>query len=193
MYDPRIWHSRGYIPHVDPGESVQFITFRLADSMPQNVLERWRSELAAGEITDARLRQRVELYLDQNYGAASLSDPRIASLVQNSLLEFDGKRYRLIAWVVMPNHVHILIQNVPGHSIAQIMHSIKSFTAHEANKILDREGRFWFKEYFDRYIRTGRHFEATLRYIEENPVKARLCAKSEDWKFGSAHYRKNLS
>jgi len=193
MYDPRIWHSRGYIPHVDPGESVQFITFRLADSMPQNVLERWRSELEAGEITDARLRQRVEMYLDQNYGAAWLSDARIASLVQNSLLEFDGKRYRLIAWVIMPNHVHILIQNVPGHSIAQIMHSIKSFTAHEANKILGRKGRFWFKEYFDRYIRSGRHFQATLRYIEENPVRARLCAKSEDWKFGSAYSRKRFS
>lgn len=193
MYDLRIWHSRGYIPHVDPGESVQFITFRMADSMPQNVLARWRDELRAGEITDARLRQRVETYLDQNYGAASLSDPRIASLVQNALLEFDGKRYRLIAWIIMPNHVHILIQNLPGHSISRIMHSIKSFTAHEANKLLDREGSFWFKEYFDRYIRSGRHLRATLRYIEENPVKARLCAQAEDWEFGSAYFRKNLN
>lgn len=159
--------------------------------MPQTVLERWREELTQGVITDAGFRRRIETYLDQNYGAQCLSDRRIASLVQNTLLNLDGKRYHLIAWVIMPNHVHILIQNLEGHSISSIMQTIKSYTAHEANKILDRKGSFWFKEYFDRYIRSGRHYVATLRYIEVNPVKARLCDRPEDWEFSSAYFRKN--
>ncbi|MEO5860759.1 MAG: arylamine N-acetyltransferase [Pyrinomonadaceae bacterium] len=66
MYDPRIWHSRGYIPHIDPREVTQFITFRLADSMPQQVLKTWREDLKNGEITDARLRQRIETYIGLN-------------------------------------------------------------------------------------------------------------------------------
>lgn len=189
MYDPRIWHSRGYIPHVDPGEVTQFITFRLADSMPQTVLTEWRQDLNNGEITDAGLRQRIETYLDQNYGERWLSDERIASLVQNAMLRLDGSRYRLIAWVIMPNHVHILIQTLPGNSVSEIMHSLKSYTSHEANKVLGRQGHFWYKEYFDRYIRDGKHFRAVVRYIEENPVKARLCKAPEDWRFSSAYFK----
>lgn len=190
MYDPRVWHSRGYIPHIDPGACTQFITFRLAGSMPQAVLDRWRAELEKSGITDAGFRKRIEVYLDQNYGEQWLSDARIAGLVQDTLLNLDGKRYRLIAWVIMPNHVHILIETLEGNPLSEIMQSIKSYTAHEANKLLGRKGSFWFKEYFDRYIRDGRHFQATVRYIEENPVKARLCTKPEDWKFSSAYFRK---
>lgn len=158
--------------------------------MPQDVLKRWRSDLESNEITDADFRRRVETYLDQNYGSGVLRKTAIAALVQETLLKWDGERYRLIAWVIMPNHVHILIQNLEGHSISDIMHSIKSFTAHEANRILGRKGRFWSKEYFDRYIRNAKHFHATLRYIEQNPVKARLCRNPKDWEFGSAYYGK---
>lgn len=190
MYDPRIWHSRGYIPHVDPGEMTQFITFRLADSMPQTVLATWKEDLKNSAITDAQLRQRIETYLDQNYGERLLSDERIAKLEQNAILHLDGKKYRLIAWVIMPNHVHVLIVTLSGYSVSEIMHSLKSFTSHEANKILGRTGSFWFKEYFDRYIRDGKHFRAVVRYIEENPVKARLCKDPEDWKYSSAFFRK---
>ncbi len=192
MYDPRIWHSRGYIPHVDPDECTQFITFRLSDSMPQTVLAAWKEELKNGEVTDAGVRKRIEMYLDQNYGERWLSDARIATLFQNSILHLDGKKYRLIAWVIMPNHVHILIETLPGYSVAEIMQTLKSFTSHEANKILERKGSFWFKEYFDRYIRNARHYNATVRYIEENPVKARLCKRPEDWEFGSAYFKTNL-
>ncbi|MBL8122630.1 MAG: transposase [Pyrinomonadaceae bacterium] len=190
MYDPRISHSRGYIPHVDPGEMTQFITFRLADSMPQTVLNRWKEDLKNGEITDAGLRKRIETYLDQNYGERLLSDKRVAKLVKHAILHLDGKKYRLIAWVIMPNHVHLLIVTLAGYTVSEIMHSLKSFTSHEANKILNRKGNFWYKEYFDRYIRDGKHYRATLRYIEENPVKARICEKPEDWEFSSAFFRK---
>lgn len=189
MYDPRIWHSRGYLPHVDADRVVQFVTFRLADSMPQEVLERWREDLANGLVTDADFRRRIETYLDQNYGSGALKDVRIASVIQDTLLKWDGERYRLLAWVIMPNHVHILIEKFDGVALPDVMHSIKSYTAHEANRLLDQKGRFWSKEYFDRYIRNGRHFAAVVRYIEENPVKARLCRKPEDWRFSSAGCR----
>jgi REP element-mobilizing transposase RayT len=90
----------------------------------------------------------------------------------------------------MPNHVHLLGAPAAGHNLAEIMHSLKSYTSNETNKLLGRKGRFWQKEYFDRYIRNARHFAKVVWYIENNPVKARLCEKAEDWPFGSAWFRK---
>jgi len=89
----------------------------------------------------------------------------------------------------MPNHVHLLCTPLAGYLLADIMHSIKSFTSTEANKILNQKGRFWQKEYFDRYIRNGRQFARTVLYIENNPVRANLCDKAEDWAFSSAAFR----
>src|SRR5712692_5179423 len=130
------WHSRGYLPHFDAAEITQNVTFRLADSLPQAVLERWKSEIRADSETgaDSALRLRIEHYLDQGYGGCALRDARIATVVQESLLHFDGERYRLLAWVVMPNHVHLLLEMVHGYSLSSIVHSWKSFTAKEANK-----------------------------------------------------------
>lgn len=184
------WHSRGYLPHFDKREILQFITFRLADSLPQTVLAKWRIELEKDELTDVDFRRRIEFYLDQNYGSSVLKNKKIASIVQETLLKFDGEKYKLIAWVIMPNHVHLLIKVLGENSLSVIMHSIKSFTAHEANKILNKKGRFWSKEYFDRFIRDEKHFIQTVRYIEMNPVKAKLCQKPYDWEFSSAFYNK---
>ena len=89
----------------------------------------------------------------------------------------------------MPNHVHILLTPMPDVTVSDIMHSIKSYTAHEANKLLNRKGQFWAKEYFDRYIRDYRHFASTIKYIENNPVKAKLCDSPEKWLYGSAYFR----
>jgi putative DNA methylase len=188
-YKPAGWHSRGYLPHFDAGEMFQSITFRLHDSMPQELLAKWREELAreSDEIEDA-LRWRIEAYLDQGYGACHLADDRIASLVQNALLHL-GERYRLSAWVLMPNHVHLLAAPLAGHSLSSMMHSIKSYTAQQANKILQRHGRFWFEDYFDRYIRNAKHFENAVAYIESNPVRASLCNSPSEWQFGSACFR----
>jgi len=185
------WYGRSYLPHFDGGEIPQFITIRLADSLPQNILERWRQELAHDKITDADFRRRVEHYLDQSYGSCVLGDERVAKIVRDNLLHFDGVKYRLHAWVVMPNHIHFLAVPKEGHTLAEIVHSCKSFTAHEANNILSRSGRFWFPEPFDRYIRNYEHFEKTCSYIENNPVKAKLCKKPSDWPFSSAHFRLN--
>src|ERR1044072_8628746 len=133
------WRSRGYLPHFEGGEVAQFVTFRLKDSLPQSVVERWRRELSQDD--DAALRRRVEAYLDEGYGGASLKQPRVASVVQDALLYYDGERYRLAAWVIMPNHVHLLATPCAGHTLSGVMHSIKSYTASEANKLLGLRDR----------------------------------------------------
>jgi len=186
---PKGWYSRGYLPHFDGGEVWQFVTYRLYDSLPQNLLERWRLELERDRITDAEFRRRIEQYLDQGCGSCFLRNESIAEMIQENLLNFDAQKYKLKAWVVMPNHVHLLLKPNAGFELGEIMHSIKSYSAHEANKILQRSGQFWFRESFDRYIRNHEHFQNTLAYIENNPVKARLCEKSDDWRFGSAYFR----
>ena len=188
-YKPVGWHSRGYLPHFDAGDVFQSITFRLHDSMPQTLLEKWRRELAREDDFEDRLRYRIEAYLDRGYGACYLSNERIANLTQSALLHFDGERYRLSAWVVMPNHVHLLAAPCFGYSLSSIMHSLKSFTSLEANKVLGRKGKFWFEDYFDRYIRNAKHFENAIAYIEDNPVRAGLCQFADDWPFGSAWFK----
>jgi len=138
---------------------------------------------------DAVLRRRIERYLDQGYGSCALRDARVAAMVQKSLLHFDGERYRLSAWVVMPNHVHVLLTPDSEWSLSTIMKNLKSFTSHEANKMLRQTGQFWMEDYFDRYVRDAKHFDNAIVYIENNPVKARLCKKPEDWQFSSAWFR----
>ena len=179
-------HTRGYLPHVNAVGLTQFITFRLADSMPQNLLNAWRSELEAGEITDADVRKKIEQFLDSGYGSCCLLDRRVSVVIRDTLLKWNETRYRLIAWVIMPNHVHLLIELSKEFSLSEVMHSIKSYTAHEANKMLCRRGRFWSVESFDRYVRDARHHRNTVEYIENNPVKAGLCVGPENWEFSSA-------
>ena len=188
--EPIGWHSRGYLPHFDAGEVFQSITFRLHDSMPQSVIEGWKLELAHdSEEVEDKLRYRIEAYLDRGLGACYLGDRRVGSLVQSALLHFDGERYRLSAWVVMPNHVHLLAAPLPNHSLSGIMHSIKSYTSQEANKVLARKGRFWFEDYFDRYIRNAQHYENAVSYIESNPVRAGLCSLPWEWPLSSARFK----
>jgi len=188
---PKGWYSRGYLPHFDGGEIPQMVTFRLADSVPQERLESWRDQLRClpPDEAEARLRQRVERYLDRGHGKCCLRRPDIAALTEESLLHFDGERYRLFAWVVMPNHVHALFTPLMGYALSRIVQTWKSFTAHRANPLLGRSGTFWQREYFDRFIRDARHFDTALSYVENNPSKAGLCALREDWPYSSARRR----
>ena len=185
------WHSRGYLPHFD-GEGVpQHVSFHLFDSLPQSDLARWREELRTRPQKEADLewRKRIQAFLDSGYGACFLKDPRLAEIVENALLHFDGQRYALHAWCVMPNHVHTLFMPAFEFTMSAIVHSWKSFTAHECNRALGRTGQFWAREPFDRYIRNQKHFRNALAYIEDNPVNARLCERPEDWRWSSARRR----
>src|ERR1035437_2674764 len=182
----RGWYSRGYLPHFDAPGMRQMITYRLDDAMPANRRHEWEALLAIEDEREKRI--KIESYPDAGHGECHLRRPEIAALVQENLLRFDGERYRLLAWVVMPNHVHALIETLQT-PLAEILHSWKSFTAKAANHLLEREGEFWQAEYFDRYIRDEDHFGKAARYIEKNPVKAGLAKSPEEWPFGSAHFR----
>jgi REP element-mobilizing transposase RayT len=188
---PRGWHSRGYLAHFDGGSLPQMVTFRLVDSLPKAVLGRWENELAT--LPEARAcaerRERIERFLDAGAGAMWLSRPEIANLVEGALLHFHGKRYQLDAWVVMPNHVHVLLTTVAGRSLSEVVHSWKSFTGNRANRMLGRVGPFWQPDYYDRFIRNESHFRQAIEYIKANPVNAGLCNVPENWPFGSARFR----
>ena len=188
------WHSRGYLPHFDGRAMPQFITLYLADSVPKAVIEKWKQELSTrNSAEDKRLLQsRIEKYADQGYGEAFLKDHRLAEMVQETLLRDDGKKYRLTAWVVMPNHLHFLATRFESRTLSEIVQSFKSLTSHKANKILRRSGQFWMPDYFDRYIRSLGHYTKTVDYIERNPVKAGLCTTPEGYRFGSARFRKRI-
>ena len=190
---PKQWYHRGYLPHFDDGIMPQFITMRLFDSLPQEVLEKWRSELMNAENGEIVLRRNIERYLDSGYGSCFFKNNQIAEMMQKSLLFQNERKYGLISWAIMPNHVHLLITRYEGFSLEEILHSIKSYTAHEANRILKRTGAFWQRESYDRFIRNEEHFANVIRYIEQNPVKAKLCERSDDWIYGSAYYRKQKS
>lgn len=183
------WTWRGYLPHFDDGSAIQFVTFRLADSLPKEVIERWRDMIDRGKLDELGYQRKIERFLDQGYGEQYLAITEIALMIESSLRQFDGVTYRLIAWVIMPNHAHLLLVPLDGAKLSAIMQRLKSYTSHEANRMLGRRGHFWNKEYFDRYIRDGEHFSKTLRYIEMNPVKAGLCETPEDWPFGSARFK----
>jgi REP element-mobilizing transposase RayT len=110
-------------------------------------------------------------------------------MVQNALLFFDEKRYKLHAWVIMPNHVHVLVHVFDGFPVAGTVQSWKGFSAREANKLLGRQGAFWQRDYYDRYIRDDDHYCDAVEYIHNNPVKAGLVKIREDWEFSSVSVR----
>jgi putative transposase len=174
------WYSRGYLPHLDAPNLVQHVIVRLADSLPIE---------AQKALDKARPTDRVAIVdaaLDGGHGRRDLANPAIAEIVQNALLTFDGERYGLLAWCVMPNHVHALVEIRPGYRLEQIVHSWKSYTGVVANRLLGRTGAFWAREYFDRFMRDHEHLARTAAYIEGNPVKAGLCPNVADWRFSSA-------
>jgi REP element-mobilizing transposase RayT len=182
----RGWHERGYLPHCDYPGLVQFVTFRLWDSLPESRRGEWLHMLS---IEDARIkRAKLERYLDRGIGACLLRDRRVATVAERALTHFHLDRYELLAWAVMPNHVHVLV-HVWNAPLARMVQSWKTFAARHANEILGRHGRFWEPEYWDTFMRDERQERIAVRYIEQNPVKANLCRAPEDGSFGSARFR----
>jgi REP element-mobilizing transposase RayT len=135
------------------------------------------------------LQKRIARYEDAGHGACWLREAGIGGLAEAAMLHFDGLRYQLLAWCVMPNHVHALIETWERWPLAGVVHSWKSYTAHQANRILNRCGVFWQREYHDRYIRNAEHYRETLRYIEDNPVKAGLVEQASEWPWSSRRFR----
>ena len=206
---PRGWSSRGYLPHFDSPDRIQHVTVHLVDSLPKSAIERVDQMIEAmpdGERAIER-RKRLHDWIDAGHGACYLEDVECAKLVEDAFLFFDGERYRLYAWVVMPNHFHVLFQPINGWSMAKIVASWKKFTSTEIKKVLrarhenarresgDPGGAnlrigisepLWPREYWDQYIRNEEHLRATIAYIEQDPVKAGLCGDASDWRWSSA-------
>ncbi|MCB1186846.1 transposase [bacterium] len=176
-------YNHGRLPHFDHHSLFQAITFRLADSLhPSRFVANpsWKNRR-----DDTRAIFAGDEELDTCYGNCWLKDHRIASIVEDSLLHFDGERYLLLAWVIMPNHVHVMIAQRKGFPLAGIIRGWKSFTATQSNRILGRTGSFWQRDYFDRFIRDQRHLHNVADYIHQNPVKAKLCRSAAEWKWSS--------
>ncbi|MBR5354023.1 MAG: WYL domain-containing protein [Bacteroidales bacterium] len=175
------WHRRFHsVPH-RKNKALQSITFRLYDSLPKEVIEEIKLKLDIKKEDPTRnskqyqrLQQKIAEYEDAGYGQCFLRDERIAAIMQDTLKHFDGERYQLICWCIMPNHVHVLIEVNEGWSLSRIMHGWRSYTANEANRILGRTGKFWMEEYYDRYIRDDNHLQNTINYILNNPANAGL-------------------
>jgi len=164
--------NRGYLPHWESEGGIYFVTFRLADSLPQSAI----SELRQGELVKPKgeqgLARKLEDFLDQGVGACILREPRIAEIVASALRKFDCSRYRMLAWCIMPNHVHVVFQPLGEYELAGILHAWKSFTGVEINRYLSRSGLLWQKEYYDHLIRDGAQLRRAIRYTTENPLKA---------------------
>lgn len=195
-----------YLPHWTLDAAWYSVTFRLWDSLPQHVIESWLFERKNIVKTAEQMKrplskheeerlehlysEKVEQYLDSGFGFCYMKDTRIAELVADALLHFEGQRYNLAAWCVMPNHVHAVVKPlagianpggspVPHMELPDILHSWKSFTAKEANKLLGRSGDFWQAEYYDHLIRDEADFAHAVRYVLNNPTKAGL----KNWKW----------
>ena len=181
-------------PHRDEHHLIQSVTSRLADSLPQTKLRQLESQLEQLPVTerDIAKRDQIESWLDSGIGCCALRHPDVAAIVQDTSLRFDGDRYTLIAWCIMPNHVHTLIK--PIAPLAGIVQSWKSFTGRwamarnaELGLGVPRDQKsFWMREYWDRYMRDGKHLRRVIDYIHQNPVKANLCQSPNEWRWSSA-------
>jgi len=171
--DETTWRSRGRLPHLERQDAIYFITFRLAGSLPKHVLLDIK---AAKRNEDA-----IDEFLDSGHGECWLKDERIAALTVNTIKHWSGSRYLLHAWCVMPNHVHVVLG--PKRSLAEVLHSWKSYIAHEANRMLSRTGDFWQREYYDHIVRNDEELHRDIEYTINNPVKAGLCENSDEWEW----------
>ena len=199
FYSPRTETTVGWnrLPHWDQQGRTYLLTFRLADSVPADLLRQHRLDEAAWgalnpepwtaevELAHAkRFTGAIERWLDQGHGACLLRRPECAAIIANALQHFEGQRTRLHAWVIMPNHVHVLTEILEGYSLPDLMESWKGYMARAINAHLGRSGTLWQKGYHDRLIRNWDHFRNVVRYIRDNPKKAAL--KSGEWIAGES-------
>jgi len=208
------WYSRGYLPHRNRNFLTQHVSVHLADCLPQSAVEKIDLEIKTLPESRRKSERRMKLdsLIDAGYGSCVLAIPEIAAMVQDTLLYFHQQRYYMKAWVVMPNHFHSLFQPINGWSMAKIVASWKKYTSRRigdylretgAGTFADREicapggggsggmlklGPVWYSEYWDRYIRDEEHYLDTVEYIHNNPVKAGLVRRPEDWPWSSARF-----
>jgi carbamoyl-phosphate synthase large subunit len=179
--------KRRNLPHWRQRGATYFVTFRLADSLPASLLADWREELAtwlhhhphpwSGAVEkeyDERFTRRLDGWLNEGHGCCLLRRTEAAEIVAQAIEHFDGERYALDAYVVMPNHVHVLLQPLGEHELSDILHSWKSFTGHELRKLPSAPAEVWMDESYDHIVRNWEALQALRLYVQENPAKAGL-------------------
>jgi REP element-mobilizing transposase RayT len=179
--------ARRRLPHWRQSGATYFITFRLADSLPQSLLHQWQHERAiwlrwhpppwgADEqlAYEERFTSRLQEWLDAGVGACHLRRSDVRAKVEHSLLHFDGKRYAIDAFVLMPNHVHAVIAPTDDYDLSMILRGIKGVSANECNKLLRRKSSFWMEESYDHIVRDANELTIFRVYVSENPGKAGL-------------------
>jgi REP element-mobilizing transposase RayT len=174
------WRKWRRLPHFDEPGQVQHVIFRLRGSIPRDI----EASNSNGAVTGL---EAFDAVLDQGEEPRSLADPLAAAIVAQTLQAADTERYNLLAWCVMPNHVHVLMVQKVGWPLHRVVGEWKSISARRIKPALGLDGAIWARDYFDRAMRDERQSAAAQAYIEYNPVKAGLCREPSDWKWGSAY------
>ena len=175
-----IWGTN--LPHWHQDGKTQFVTFRLADSIPQSKIEElkvykqewmkahpfpWSQEVQ--EEYNHNILVKCDRWIDAGYGSCILKRPDIRKIVEDALLFYDGKRYIIHCYVIMPNHVHVLLTPIDGHNVTSVFSRVKGFSAHSINKVLGQKGTIWQPGIFDRIVRNLNNFLHYIVYIQNNP------------------------
>lgn len=182
----RGWHQRGFLPHFDAPGVTQFVTFQLHDCFP--VTRRTEFEALLTEPHDSVKRRKLEAWLDCGHGECSLRQRDVAEVVEETLLAGNDTDYRMQAWVVMPNHVHLVV-DIWDMPLVKLINSWKGRSSRLANVLLRRRGKFWRNDYYDTLIRDDAHLRQAICYTEQNPVKAFLVKTASEWLWSSARHR----
>ncbi len=186
--------SRRHLPHWAQDGAIYFVTFRLADSIPTEKLAVWRAErerwfrnrpepLSPGDVAEyhERFTRRIEEWLDAGAGSCLLGFPENSAVVAAALRYFDGDRYVLHEWVVMPNHVHVLFRIADGWRPGEVLHSWKSYTAKEINRCAGRAGQIWQHDSYDHIVRNESVLFKVSEYIRRNPETAKVEVHHASW------------
>lgn len=175
-------YTRRNLPHLYFEYGIYFVTFRLFGSLPRNVLFEINSSMEDDE--SKMLFKKYDDMLDSgNWESKYLANDEIAAKVKYCIHYSDGEEYNLICYSIMSNHVHILFELLENNKgLSKIMQSIKGISARESNKLLNRKGKFWQDESYDRLVRNENEFYRILKYVLMNPVKAGLVENWKDWK-----------
>jgi REP element-mobilizing transposase RayT len=176
---------RRNLPHWLQSGRLCFVTFRLADSLPKERLDQFKAErdtwlrcnqppYTHGQWQEYHrlFSERINAWLDQGAGSCLLAKPDNASVLAVTMAHFAGVRYRLDHWVIMPNHVHVLVMPAESFTLSGVVRGWKSFSATEINKRCGRKGAFWQSESFDHIVRSSTQLEKFRKYIIENAAAA---------------------
>lgn len=180
--DGEVAKTRRNLPHWNQEGKLYFLTWRLADILPQQLLEEitadrdaWARRHGDRPLSEMALPlknewyrlfdRRVQNWLDAGHGSCALRRPEAQRIMVDALHHFHGQRYVLGSFAVAGNHVHVLVAPLPGFALSGVLHSWKSFTANKINHALDRTGRFWMDEYFDKLVRDQGHLDRIEDYI----------------------------